>query len=85
MENGTTTLTVVPVVCQYRDKPAHVSYSVGKYRKLAKSASLGRTVTVSPESHAESIAQKGYSRELYNLLSIGLIFGPIGMYYQLKK
>lgn len=84
MQNATTVLVVTPLLCQYRDKPAHVTYSFGKYRKNAKSAALGFTNTISQAAHAENIVRKGWSREIFNVIGLTLVMGPVYLYSQLK-
>lgn len=80
MQNATTVLMVTPKLCQYRDKPAHVVFSVGKYRRQSKSAALGFTNTVSQAVHDENTVRKGWSRAIYNIMGFALVACPIALY-----
>ena len=84
MHNATTTLLITPLLCQYRDKPAHVTYSIGKYRKNSKSAALGFTRSMSQTEHSDDKTKGGWSSEVYNVISAALVIGPIALYHQIK-
>lgn len=75
-------MIVTPIECQYRDKPAHVAYSIGKYRKEAKSAALGFTKTINEHDFMELEAKKGWSRLFYQVIATGLVITPFIFYKQ---
>ena len=77
--NGTISLLVRGIECEYRDKPAHVTYYLSKRRRQTKSSSVGFTRSLSEELYMEVQAKKQWSRQIYYGMVIMLVGIPFGV------